>query len=281
MREGKNGMATPWTEIVTVTPERAKELLATQIPGSNRPLSKFWLDKYAGVMKSGEWKLNGQRVLMDGDGHLFDGQHRLTAIVMTGISVPMEIGHGYDRAAFDTLDCGFRRSAGDVLSMKGYKEGRKLAAAALMVYAHKQESRDMPNRVSHHKILEIVEANPLIHHSIALCIGMPRGFPVGVLAAMHCLAAEVDQDAADQFINAVKTGANLEHNDPALLLRNRIIRRRISSTAERWDLLVVGLRAFDAYRQGQPMSRLQSPKGMGVNKEFLIRQERDRAGRTP
>lgn len=263
----------PWTEIVKMTQPMAEKLLATQVGDIiNRPQSSSFIMQCRDVMLEGGWKINGQRILVDRDGNLLNGQHRLQAFleacaVRPGFTLRMEIGHGYDRDVFDTIDCGRSRNAGDILGIRGYTNTKKLAATAALILAWRSvesgsKRRDMTTSgIPRAHILAFVDANPSIHVSVSCTAPVPKGFPCACLAALHFLSSEIDPAKADSFIQDVRLGANLRETDPALLFRNRIIARRASSQSERRDFLQVGLRAFEAYRTGQAMFRLQSPRG--------------------
>lgn len=80
------------SEVVYITPHIASEMLAKNYD-KNRKLSISWVSELARSMKSGEFKsMNGQnRIIIGTDGTLYDGQHRLKAIICSGVTLPFEI----------------------------------------------------------------------------------------------------------------------------------------------------------------------------------------------
>lgn len=88
-----------YAEIVEITPEIAGEWLEKNI--GNRPLSKAAIEKYASDIRSGHWSLNHQGIAFDKKGNLADGQHRLYAIIKTGVSVRSIVVYGVDRSGID------------------------------------------------------------------------------------------------------------------------------------------------------------------------------------
>jgi hypothetical protein len=72
-------------ELVCVTPEMAKEWLTRNI--DNRELQPGTVDGYARDMAAKNWQVTHQPIAFDDLGHLKDGQHRLWAIVKTGLSI--------------------------------------------------------------------------------------------------------------------------------------------------------------------------------------------------
>jgi hypothetical protein len=71
-------------ELVTVTVEMAQRWLDTAAENT-RKLDPVRVAKYANALKLGRWKVNGE-VIKFKDGRLFDGQHRLHAVVVSGCS---------------------------------------------------------------------------------------------------------------------------------------------------------------------------------------------------
>lgn len=105
------------TEIIT--PEKATAYLNTS--KGNRPLSKIKVKLYADIIRSGGWMDNGTTIVFDNEGHLIDGHHRLSAIVMAGIPVKMDVGRGAPPEAFTTIDCGRQRNFQQLLAIQGVK----------------------------------------------------------------------------------------------------------------------------------------------------------------
>lgn len=116
------------TEIVTVTPELAREWLKANT--KNRPLDKRKVGQYANDMKSGNWPLNGEAIKFGESKRLFDGQHRLKAVDESGVSVPMLVIRGLDESTFTTIDTGKGRSPGNILGIAGHADPNSLAAVA-------------------------------------------------------------------------------------------------------------------------------------------------------
>lgn len=100
-------------EGVTITPEIAQFLLDHHNK-HNRPVKATRIDQYAMELKLGLWKYNGERILFDSDGQLLSGQHRLLAIVKSGVSMKVDIKFGLDPGVRDTIDTGAVRSTTDV-----------------------------------------------------------------------------------------------------------------------------------------------------------------------
>lgn len=103
---------------VEFTPELAGELL--QLNNANRPLRNDLVKHYSDQMKAGEWMFAGGTVNISNAGMLLDGQHRLEAIIRTGMSQIFNIQTGLDNMVFQTLDTGRMRTASDTAYVAGF-----------------------------------------------------------------------------------------------------------------------------------------------------------------
>ncbi len=84
------------TEIRDVTPEQAKVWLAGKTPESLRLPNERHVQALAADMTSGQWRLTGDGLSFNKDGKLFDGQHRLAAVVHANVTVKMLVVWGLD-----------------------------------------------------------------------------------------------------------------------------------------------------------------------------------------
>jgi hypothetical protein len=120
---------------VTITKELAAELLLLNT--ANRPLRKEKLRQYKDDLISGEWKFAADVLKISHQGVLLDGQHKLLAIVQTGISMTLHIQVGLDPEVFTVLDTGAIRNSGDVVALAGYKYYGTITGVAKLITAFK------------------------------------------------------------------------------------------------------------------------------------------------
>lgn len=102
----------------TITPAMAKDWLENHNP-YNRNLSKGVVTSYAATMKRGEWLLNGSSIDFDWDGNIINGQHRLAAVVQSGVPIECFVVTGLDPKAYTSYDCGRARTVGQLIGMQG------------------------------------------------------------------------------------------------------------------------------------------------------------------
>lgn len=105
-------------EILRVTPSLAKEWLNKN--HKNRKVNNVNLKFLISEMENGRWMDNGASISFDVDNNLIDGQHRLLAIIDTGMAFDFSIVTGLSPDTFATFDTGKIRSAPDVLGAEGY-----------------------------------------------------------------------------------------------------------------------------------------------------------------
>lgn len=91
-------------EIVNVTPQLAAEFLEKN--ANNRSLSNAVVEHYAMQMRSGKWIANGETIKFGSNGELVDGQHRLQAIIQSGVTVTMVVVTGVPEGSKETIDVG-------------------------------------------------------------------------------------------------------------------------------------------------------------------------------
>jgi hypothetical protein len=115
--------------VVTVTPELAAQWLQTN--RDNRPVKPGNQSDLERTLRQGLWRLTHQGICFRSDGVLLDGQHRLRAIVASGISAPLLVFVGWDKEANDGVDLIAKRSLRDILR----QDPRLLEPAAFLVRA--------------------------------------------------------------------------------------------------------------------------------------------------
>lgn len=122
------------TEIVTVTPDMAAEMLEKNT--LNRNLSYSVVSKYAQVMKYGRWKTNGSTIVFAEDGTLLDGQHRLWAVIEANRPVQFLIVRNAEKDSILTLDTGKTRNSQNILQMEKSKHSGTAAMLTKLLWIH-------------------------------------------------------------------------------------------------------------------------------------------------
>lgn len=145
------------TKFQTITPEIAARYLASNNDGTfkNRPISKAKVQQFAKDIARGSWQVTHQGIGLYYDKSkkcyvLVDGQHRLTAILATGLAAEMMVTC-YDTReqalkAIAAVDVGTVRSTAHISSMVGICSDRARARASSTRYLIFLETGDDPTK---------------------------------------------------------------------------------------------------------------------------------------
>ena len=114
------------SRVETITPVLAEEYLRHN--KKNRQLRKNLVSYYAKQMKDGQWMLNGEGIIFNEEGILVDGQHRLAAVVESGVNVEMLVVRNADKDSFATIDSGLSRNTSDIFFVKGIPNASNISS---------------------------------------------------------------------------------------------------------------------------------------------------------
>lgn len=214
---------------VIMTPPLARHYLKRNT--NNRPYSVKHMKFLSEEMQAGRWKLNGDTICFSKT-RLIDGQHRLLAIVDSGLTVPMLVIEDLEDEVFDTKDFGKKRSAADVLSIKGEINCAMLAAAVVFVDRYMNGQIEQARRTySPVEVEELVaKYGDDLRQSVNFCrkIGTKRLVPDSTFAGLHYIFSRLDKEQADTFWASLIGGHGLEEKSPVFVLRERLVANSMS-----------------------------------------------------
>lgn len=104
--------------LVLVTPKMAIEWLALNAINNREP-KKSQLDLYTSYMRRGAWSDDNCAITFDVDGNLIDGQHRLRAVVRSGIPQEFIVGTNWPTTSMIAFDMGKGRNFADRMVVAG------------------------------------------------------------------------------------------------------------------------------------------------------------------
>lgn len=135
------------TEVIEVTPEMAGEWMdrhwerIANKKFKQRPLSISRVMRYAQAMKDGHWRLSPEPIVIDVNGDITNGQHRLEAVRKAGVTVMMTVTTGWDPDTIEVMDQGITRSNAQLLALNsnygGYASRYSGAAGAVARIAYR------------------------------------------------------------------------------------------------------------------------------------------------
>jgi hypothetical protein len=120
-----------------ITRANVTPLLAAKWLESNtknpRPLVSRYVDIYASDMKHGRWAECSDPICFR-DGKLVNGQHRLNAVIKSGVTVPLYVCYNWPSHVFDV---GRARCAGTVFQIEGIQNGGRIASLTGLIASTK------------------------------------------------------------------------------------------------------------------------------------------------
>lgn len=142
---------------ILITPEKAQEMLLKN--NKNRNFNKLIIKNYAELMSKGFWKRNTfELIKLNADGEILDGQHRLMAVVRSGVPTYFHVAENLDNNIFDVLDTGKKRIASDVFQIQGVKNSNCIPSI-IRLYDNLKRQRMSNDYVSNVETLNIYESN--------------------------------------------------------------------------------------------------------------------------
>ena len=136
----------------------ARELLIMNT--SNRPVRNSAVIELSNAIKRGEWVLTHQGICIDTNNVFIDGQHRLLAIIMSGITVDILLTTGSNPDAFKVIDSTISRSLSDKTKLEKFdaenmallcrtflNQGKVTADQALRVYEKTKEQSELIKKI--------------------------------------------------------------------------------------------------------------------------------------
>lgn len=221
----------------------------------NRTVTPDTVAKYARDMREKNWLWTGAPIQIDTGGFVRDGQHRLLAVIESGLEQDFAVVRDVDPRAQLVTDIGRPRSAGAQLQLLQIKNAQHLTAIANLVLRWRSGKMLNTHQSSVMEIEHVVNSEPAVTEGLSAANRIRtyvKGAPQSVLGAMFVEASGVDADACGEFFELLTTGANLAAGSPILVLRNRLqgqvgAQVRFRRAGQLWQVVY----AWNAWRQGK------------------------------
>lgn len=255
--------------IWVIDPLLAQQWLAKQ--KTNRTLRPLDVQRWAREMRDKQWKVNGETIKFDTDGHLIDGQHRLEGCIASKTSFTSWVIFGLQETeAQETVDIGRKRSPGDQLALRGETNTTNLAAALRWFwrFEHGQvmgytgfasvDRQDRGNPPTIHELFTLLENHPNIRKSLSYGTLCYRFMTKSLGTALHYQCEQKDPTLADWFFRTLSSGVDLQETDALWHLRrrlseNRDARAKIAHT----EVAALTIKAWNLHRKNRPCRALR------------------------
>ena len=248
------------TSTVLINPDLAAMWLKTGNT-ANRSISERQVDKLANDMRMGNWRQTHQGIAFYEDGVLADGQHRLSAIIKSGIAQQMLVVTGLDRADSIGIDQNRPRSAIDTLRIAGGDTWISKDVVAVSRFLLCITGTRLPS------ISEIGEFANAYRDCILFALSTfgksRRGISVAPVFAGVAVAAMngIDRQRLSEFSEILLSGvATSPTHMGAIRLREWLMRpAAVRGAAYQNSVYLRTQRAIEAFAMAQPLGRLFEP----------------------
>jgi hypothetical protein len=240
---------------VKMTPAGAEKLLSGNT--HNRTLYQADVDALVGAIQRGEWQFNGDPIRLAPDGTLLDGQHRLWAIFLSGVTCDVLLVRGLEKSSQETMDYGRRRNLRDVLKLRGFKDANNLAAVITYWWRYQSGLLRLPGRPTVRQAIECLAENPTLEDALSRARKMRGVFnlTIGTPTAAYYEFSSINQEQADAFFDSLQSGIDLKDGSPILALRRYLEQHRDSDVRPSPVVIhALFIKAWNAYRAGAKVS---------------------------
>jgi hypothetical protein len=268
-----NGL-THEVRFVTITPAIAKKILEERNL-LNRKFSPTNINLMANSMKNGVWQFNGDTVRFNSEGVLSDGQNRLMAIIKSNTVQICLVISGIDVNAFETIDIGFGRSASDILSIYDVPNPTPTSQIVKFVFSWRagkySANRNTVRNLSNQEVMPYYGTLVNIQNSVDFVLAKMKDSDKLVtrttLGGFHYEMSLIDKKKADEFIEKLCTGANLDSDSPIYALRAKLSKAKRNSRYKLTNKVMLQyiVLAWNYFRSDAKIKSLQ------ISKDFVMK----------
>lgn len=227
-----------------VKPKAAKSKVSHESVMVDPPLAKHWLGKLSEhqrppshravqhlvrIMRGGQWLASNDAICFDINGHLINGQHRLLAVIETGMTLFFDVRRGLPLESYLIMDVPKVRHVTDYMPEK-CKYALHGAAKLLIRWLKDDFPSGSIVKPTSPEILDTVESNPKLVDSAEFIhsygIHLSCFCAVGFQTFLHWYFITQEnqhRDKVDAFFHDIATGSGMNHGHPGLALRNRLL----------------------------------------------------------
>lgn len=240
--KNKNDLKVSWVEI---TPKIAEKMLESNY-SQNRKIKKKTVDSYSDQLKNGLWKDDSaESIKISSTKKLIDGQHRLSAIIQSGVTAVMLVVENITEDAISAIDDGSKRTLSDSILISGIenkKFNQKIIANTIISLDVLKTACSLNRKISVIKknrrssitaTLEFAKKITNLYDVVSEFMteynanSIKRIIPLGSSAIpLYYVFSQVDKEFTNIFFKTIETGIpqdNLGINSPSFIVYNAII----------------------------------------------------------
>lgn len=242
---------------VEIDAKIATEMLAEMFDGQRR-VSDQHVDKLAQDMRNGKWSLSPDPIVRASSGKYINGQHRLRAVVRSGVSVTMLVSEGWPESTYQVMDCGKKRILMDRVSLPWMKRSNSVSAMVRMAatcpavaYSRISEQTVVAVAVTYGDVFEFLADGVMRNKRITAPIGA---------AMARAIIAGMPQSTAQRFGEVFLSPSLSDgpHESAAVALYERLNGEGWSGERRRIDCYQIATRAVQLFAMGGTQKLLKT-----------------------
>lgn len=245
-------MTKPVPTFEKITPAQAKAWLDDpKVNHSNRTLRQDHVRFLAKEMAEGRWEPNNDAICFAKDGRLLNGQHRLSAIVLSGKPQELFVIRGMDEESFKVMDGGgLVRANHERIHLVNEFTANHNICKAIRTFLYEVGT-------ANHKISVGEIEDEFLKKSDAWtwigteAVGMNSRLKKASIMAAFGIYRHVKPEKAAIFLDGYKTGVGLTQESPIMKLRNMALLGDHRDTTY-WNVMSV----LRAHLQGRPLTKV-------------------------
>jgi hypothetical protein len=259
------------THIVEITPKIASGLLEMTDLSVQRKLNKPHVNFLANELTKGDWAFNGDSIRQDCEGNLIDGQHRLNACIVSGISFSTLFVKGLPTEYIHTIDVGGKpRSLANALEInhrQNYKYSNNIAAACKLVRRLNLGStggsgaKDIKGYTTAAELLLFIKENPafieFISETMRLRANGDKFISPVIFCGVKWLTDKADLKTSNKFWQGLSDGIGINQTSSVWYLRKKIMRSKTRTDAKLTQrALIINIYcAFNSLADGKTLTK--------------------------
>lgn len=258
-------------EVMDVTPELAEEWLGKNT--HNRLVRPTYVRSLARDMANGQWHFDGAPIRFSAEGVLLDGQHRLHAVIRSGVTVSMLVLTNLTAESQVVMDTGRARTLGDVLKLQGEHNYIPLATTVRAINNWETQTPEAFagfRPVSTPAALATLEKYPWVREGMTTVSSASKNanLSTSVGGLTWWMFMQIEPEDCTDFFNKLSHDLGHSEGDPIYHLRRALMDSRSPHLGNRKYMLAITIKAWNAYRQGEKVGHFRYRPG-GSNPERM------------
>jgi len=248
---------------VKITPALASEMLIKNT--FNRRLRQRTIELYAKQMIEGKWiNDTGDPIRISKNNILLDGQHRLNAVIVSGVTIEAIVIYNLDDNIFSVLDTGAKRTPGDVFYIAGVKNSNILPSIIKRYYLfrnNKQRHNQVWLPETNNDLLNEYKKDPDTWDVVARKTNkwyndFAKILSPAIIGGTFAYFCEFSVNSAVVFFDQLCSGINTSNNVNLLrikLMQNKASNKKLTDT----DVLALIVYTWNLCRSGKTVKVLK------------------------